>query len=209
VNQPTPTTTPEPGAAAGAQTAQAQKSPVLLAVVHANGAFSNDDCDRILAIADRQEQRQGSLKRDTINMSIRDSQVSFLDNNAETAWIYERVFKTVDHLNQQYWRFELAGSEPFQIATYTSDGHYKYHLDLGGQPPMNRRKISLSVQLSGPEDYDGGEFETLASHDPVVAPKTKGSFILFPSWVLHRVRPVTRGVRRSLVAWIVGNNPLR
>ena len=66
------------------------------------------------------------------------------------------------------------------------------------------RKISISIQLSRPEDYDGGDLELMYGTEPQKLDRTRGAFIAFPSFMLHRVTPVTRGTRWSLVAWILG-----
>jgi predicted 2-oxoglutarate/Fe(II)-dependent dioxygenase YbiX len=61
------------------------------------------------------------------------------------------------------------------------------------------------VQLSRPEDYDGGDLELFDSVSPNSVDKTRGTFVVFPSFKLHRVAPVTRGTRWSLVAWVLGD----
>jgi PKHD-type hydroxylase len=64
------------------------------------------------------------------------------------------------------------------------------------------------VQLSAPEDYDGGQLELRDGDEIVSGPRDAGTIVAFPSWVIHRVTPVTRGLRRSLVVW-VGGPPFR
>jgi len=67
------------------------------------------------------------------------------------------------------------------------------------------RKLSFSLQLSDPEDYEGGELEFLDNQDePFFAPKQKGTIVVFDSRVKHRVRKVTNGLRKSIVGWVVG-----
>ena len=89
---------------------------------------------------------------------------------------------------------------PFQIVA--DSGFYDWHTDFAGITP--RRKLSISVQLSRPEDYDGGDLELLFTSSPYKAARERGKFIVFPSFCLHRVTPVTRGTRWSLVAWVLG-----
>jgi PKHD-type hydroxylase len=63
----------------------------------------------------------------------------------------------------------------------------------------------MSIQLSPADEYDGGNLDLMLGRDALhVADRTPGAGILFPSWVMHRVSPVTRGVRRSLVVWMNG-----
>jgi len=73
-----------------------------------------------------------------------------------------------------------------------------------GEANYEPRKISLSLQLSEPSDYEGGELVLQAGDSERVAEKARGTLIAFPSFVLHRVRPVTAGVRKSLVIWVAG-----
>ena len=74
-------------------------------------------------------------------------------------------------------------------------------MDIGHNVAI-RRKLSMTVQLSPPEEYDGGELEFMIP--ALSADKSIGSLCVFPSWMLHRVRPITRGHRWSLVSWICG-----
>jgi PKHD-type hydroxylase len=100
--------------------------------------------------------------------------------------------------------FNICALEPPQLAEYTQGDEYIWHLDLGSQ--RLRRKLSASVQLSDSTDYDGGDLEFWNTE---TAPRTQGTLIVFPSYLLHRVTPVTRGTRLSLVAWAIGEEPFR
>jgi PKHD-type hydroxylase len=90
-----------------------------------------------------------------------------------------------------------------QVATYSVGEHYDWHIDLG--PGKNSsRKLSLSLQLSDSSEYEGGELEFMN-----VKEKTSreiGTLITFPAFLTHRVTPVTKGTRKSLVAWISGDS---
>ena len=69
------------------------------------------------------------------------------------------------------------------------------------------RKLSISVQLSRSEDYEGGELQFKVGSDEIVATQDPGSVIIFPSYIRHRVTPVTSGVRHSLVQWVSSDAP--
>jgi len=77
-----------------------------------------------------------------------------------------------------------------------------WHTDFAGTRPF--RKLSVSIQLSDPEDYEGGDLELLYGTEPQKLDRSRGALIVFPSFMLHRVTPVTRGARWSLVAWLLG-----
>jgi PKHD-type hydroxylase len=137
---------------------------------------------------------------------VRRSQAILLPPDPRYDWLYRRLWTAAQECNRLFFNVEITGIEPnVQLARYdaTDQGHYTWHTDFAGVRP--NRKISISVQLSAPEDYDGGELELLYSDTPQRLSKARGAFLAFPSFMLHRVTPVTRGTRWSLVAWIVGN----
>ena len=134
----------------------------------------------------------------------RKGRASFLPGEASD-WLHGRLVELLVRVNERHFRFELGGSEPPQLAEYGPGDGYDHHLDLGPGPAA-LRKLSASVQLSAPEDYDGGELE-LWNTAPVE--RAQGAAVVFPSYLVHRVAPVTRGLRRSLVIWATGRTSFR
>ena len=105
------------------------------------------------------------------------------------------------------WNFDVWGyHDDFQYTKYYGgdQGHYDWHMDLG--PNMSNRKLSCVIQLSDPSDYEGGELEFNLGYTILSVPKGKGVITFFPSFLLHRVTPVTKGTRISLVTWLCGAN---
>ena len=98
--------------------------------------------------------------------------------------------------------------EPLQFTSYASDRQefYGRHLDCsrGAWDQSTTRKLSVTLQLSHGDDYEGGDLLLHGSDRPDVAPRKKGMLVLFPSTVLHEVTPVTAGQRYSLVTWAHG-----
>lgn len=171
--------------------------------VTAEKVFTAEDCARVLALSKRRTSGVIGLVQ-TVDPEYRASDVSWIRPTKANNWIFKKTFEVVRQANQRYYRMELSGyTEPYQITEYTANGHYDWHLDFGSGP-FSVRKLSFIVQLSDPTDYDGGQVEFLYSRKPRVALKDQGSMILFPSFLLHRVKPVTRGTRFSLVGWIGG-----
>ena len=133
----------------------------------------------------------------------------WLKRTPDTYWVYARLLEHIVDLNERYWRFDLDFiGEEIQYGEYTENGHYRWHLDLGGGTSPNR-KLSCSVQLSAPDEYAGGGLEFQVGSNTVAAPRTQGTLVVFPSFLVHRVAPVTHGMRRSLVAWVSGTRPYR
>ncbi len=120
-------------------------------------------------------------------------------------WIYQRLFNMVNEANDHLWDFNLShAGEVLQYTEYPPDGgHYDWHIDCG-HGIQAQRKISVTVQLN--DDYDGGELQLWRGQTPATALKEKGTAVIFPSYMLHRVSPVTKGVRNSLVLWIGGDH---
>jgi PKHD-type hydroxylase len=82
-------------------------------------------------------------------------------------------------------------------------------MDLAAQGALSRRKVTVTVQLSEAGDYDGGELEVNLGSASRSASKQRGLLVAFPSYGLHRVRPITRGARFSLSAWLIGQTAFR
>lgn len=143
-----------------------------------------------------------------VNPDIRRSGLNWMHNNQETQWVFEKLGHIVSSLNARFFRFDLTGfGEPIQLTNYDSSEHgmYGWHVDMGPHTNAPCRKLSLVLQLSDPVEYEGGVLE-LQPHGQEVMKmrKQRGLVVVFPSWALHQVTPVTQGSRQSLVAWITG-----
>ena len=124
------------------------------------------------------------------------------------AWLYSKFESLCMQANfTTNWNFEMTGMfEPAIYLTYDSKvrGKYDYHMDVGGDGPMPFRKISGTLLVN--DDYEGGELKFQGQPKPDKdAPKLKaGTIILFPSFMIHSVQPVTKGIRNSVVLWLHG-----
>jgi PKHD-type hydroxylase len=137
---------------------------------------------------------------------IRITNVAWIKHAPETAWLYQRLEELVLRLNAEFFRYDLFGlSENFQYTVYDgSEGsHFDWHRD-NGNVHVEPRKISLSLQLSDGSAYQGCDLELHSAGHIQTAPRTRGTLIAFPSYVLHRVTPIRSGVRKSLVVWAAG-----
>ena len=166
--------------------------------------------------------KKKKLNKDDINnlKKKRDSNVSWLNDT----WIYKEIQPYIHQANSSAgWNFEWDRSEMCQFTKYKLNQYYDWHCDSWEKPyekkgPENGkiRKLSVTCQLTDGSDYKGGELEfDFRNYDPHVRDQfkhlrqakeilPKGSIIVFPSHVWHRVKPVTSGVRYSLVLWNLG-----
>lgn len=183
-----------------------------------DNAFTSEELEKIVIYCEQFEMGHGVLAG-TENLSSEESKkiaekyrvsnTKFHFRNPDTAWIFDRLNTVIQIMNEQFYGFDLNGYEKFQYTLYDGkeNGRYDYHIDttLGiiGSNEMTR-KLSLTMCLN--DTFKGGEFHiSVGSEDnPLVVPAQKGRIILFPSFVSHRVTPVTSGIRRSLVVWIMG-----
>lgn len=162
-------------------------------------AFTPEECKIIRELFTNPN--EATIANNVLNSDVRSSKVCWIHNNDEVAWIYEKLAAYIFDCNSNRYQFELTGfGEPLQLGKYEIGGHYKWHQDVG--PNYTTRKLSLVLQLTDPSEYDGGELE-FSGFDGKVN-NGIGDLILFPSYNSHRVRPVTRGERMSLVAWLSG-----
>ena len=169
-------------------------------------AFSADEIKQIIEFGDSLPQTSAVVGGNELIPDIRRSTVSWIEHTSETQWIFDRLAYVVRSLNSQYYGFDLHGfCEAIQFTTYNEEveGGYNWHLDSGVNSP-SPRKMSLVVQLSDPADYEGGDLEILTAVNPTQVNKGLGLAAMFPSFRLHRVTPVTKGIRKSLVIWITG-----
>jgi len=139
---------------------------------------------------------------------IRKSKIKFHNRTVENAWIFEKFNFAIKSLNDKFYGYNLNGYDDFQYTEYDKDGKYNWHQDMhhGDPNPLHAtRKLSLSFNLTEPDvDYEGGEFQINLGDEPLTVPLNKGRLIAFPSYIIHRVTPITKGIRKSIVIWVVG-----
>ena len=172
--------------------------------------FTPEECDKIIKKYSTKYLHDSSYidydtSKDSSN-SVRKSKVVWIEPTTENDWIYRRIHKLSSDFNDEKFKFVLDGGvQAIQFTKYDEGSHYTWHVDTGPSPEASVRKISVTVQLSDPSTYEGGNLELgLKEQDNVVALRDRGSSTLFCSLIRHRVTPVTKGTRYSLAVWITG-----
>lgn len=178
--------------------------------VYWENGFTDLEIQQIINTCESRPFKEGEVgvSEDTndVDKTVRRSKVSWLDFAQDSAWIYDKIAYIVRNLNGQYYKFDIHGFvEDMQYTVYDSKykGHYNWHRDIGNRNSAPR-KLSFVLQLSEEKDYEGGELEIFSSLEPQKIKKQKGFAVLFPSYLLHRVTPVTSGIRKTLVVWVAG-----
>lgn len=181
--------------------------------VYWDNSFTSQELDQIVLYCQEKGTEPssilGSVKKEDVE-KVRVSSVHFHHRDNNTSWIFDRLNASILLLNERFYGFNLNGYDSFQYTEYdgSRQGKYDWHMDmqLGDNTLGETRKLSIVLSLTDPKDYEGGSFQFNIGKeeepDTVVFPR--GRIIAFPSFLLHRVTPVTSGIRRSLVTWVTG-----
>lgn len=168
--------------------------------------FSDEEISWINNLKNLYPPEKAQIGDSQLEDEIRNSEIHWITYDDKSAWLYDRLTKLIMISNKDKWNFSLHSIlDSIQYTKYYDNGnHYDWHLDLG-PGSTNHRKISITVQLSDPDEYEGGDFQIMRATRVDTLPKSKGTVLLFPSYLLHRVTPVTKGIRKTLVLWVGGH----
>lgn len=171
-----------------------------------DGAFSEEELQLIEKLPEWNTLSTAVVGMDTVNPDKRITDIAWLKLTPETQFIWDKIAGVVTALNNQFFHFDINGFyEEIQLGVYDAEkgGHYGWHIDAG--PRGTPRKLSFSMLLSDPSEFEGGEFQVMIENEvPISLPQLKGRAWVFPSVCLHQVTPVTKGTRKSLVVWAGG-----
>jgi PKHD-type hydroxylase len=141
---------------------------------------------------------------------IRESRIKWLaPEDVKYQWVFAKLTSIINEVNPKFFGIELRAIEAIQLTEYDAEyvGHYGAHTDNSyGYSRSRNRKLSLVMQLTDPEEYEGGELKLYwaSLKEPAIGSKARGDMTLFRSHILHEVTPLTKGKRLSLVAWVQG-----
>jgi len=170
--------------------------------------FSKTECENIIKFCSKYPVEDATVHSSdptkATNHSIRKNFIHWIHNSPQSEPLFKKILTVCVDANKKFWKMDLHGFlEPIQFTHYKGGGdHYSWHLDLSTKN-LSKRKLSVSIQLSDPDTYEGGDLE-LQGLGRTVANKAQGNLVAFPSWMGHRETPVTAGERYSLVVWLAG-----
>jgi PKHD-type hydroxylase len=174
--------------------------------------FTPEQCQKIIDAGRRQKPQQAQVGINKpgggVDTKKRTTTISWLPFD-EMRPMYEDLNNFIQKANRNHFGFEdVEITEQAQFTEYPEGGFYDWHIDtdvnMKHEPPV--RKISMTLLLSPENQFEGGDLELMAPGKK--ANLTQGNAIIFASFLNHRVAPVTRGVRQSLVMWF-GGKPFR
>jgi PKHD-type hydroxylase len=170
--------------------------------------FTPDQCNQIIASGRSQKPHEAQVGMNKAeggtDTKKRVTTISWIPFK-EMGHMYQDLNNFIQKANENHFGFgDIRVTEPAQFTEYPQGGFYDWHMDcdvnMGHEPPV--RKISMTVLLNDPSEFEGGHLELMAPGK--FAELKQGHAICFASFLNHRVNPVTRGMRQSLVVWFGG-----
>lgn len=187
-----------------------ERTRVTFPFVWWDDTFNPEELDKIIEHCGREE----TVVATTLGgaSANRTSHIRFYGWTPESGWIFDRLMDRLCQINNRWFGFDLNGFDAFQYTEYRAEeaGKYDWHMDMCmgtdclPADMTEPRKLSLSLQLN--DGFKGGEFQVNQGREDEArtVEMKRGRLVAFPSWMIHRVTPVTEGVRRSLVVWVTG-----
>ena len=169
--------------------------------------FTTQEVDTIVNGSLEYEFQKAVIMDEGNTDKFRKSNIKWLPFDSKWEWVIDKIMSQVTEANNAIWNFELKSIiDNIQYTEYEGNGgHYDWHLDIG-PGSISHRKISITIQLSDPEEYVGGDLQIMTGSEHTTVPRGKGTVVIFPSFLLHRVVPLTSGNRKSLVLWVGGDH---
>jgi PKHD-type hydroxylase len=177
-----------------------------------SNGFNDQEIDQIISLGELADFQKGSVGgrevgHSDVRTEIRDTDIAWIQPNPETEWLYERMKQFIARINYDKFQFDIDQMQALQYGKYKENGHYAWHVDSGPNLPVHR-KLTLVLALTDPDSYEGGELLLNFSgnpENPHVMKIRRGDLIAFPSFIPHKVAPVTSGERLTLVTWATGS----
>ena len=173
--------------------------------VYYQGLFMPHEIENILGLWNNEKTIKATVSGDEkYRDELRKSSVMFIDNTPAFDWIYQKLASIAMKSNNDFYWFDLLGfHQELQLTRYSEGDFFDWHLDFG-KGEISARKLSITVQLSDENEYEGGDLQFMINEKVVNAPRKKGTIVVFPSFIIHRVTPITKGTRQSIVGWVSG-----
>ena len=164
--------------------------------------FNDEEIKHIEQLAEERDKIDATTFSGSEVRDIRKSKIVWLGFESDTEWLFKKIMDAFQEANRNCFQFDWNGeTEAIQFTEYDEryKGHYDWHIDMG--PDKQRRKFSGVIFLT--DDHEGGKLQLWEKDISKI--QKKGSMVIFPSFLLHKVTPVTKGLRKTLVCWANGD----
>jgi len=184
--------------------------PIAASFPPGHGGLTREQVAELRSVMNEDRMTQGGIgyvKGNNFDSRIRSGQVQWIMRNEIDPRIHSHLFTLASVANRERnWNFEIDGlAHALQATRYSGEAseHYDWHMDWGGGK-LGFRKISAVAHLSEESDFAGGSLQLTNGSFPIQAAQAAGTVTVFPSFLMHRVTPVTAGCRLAVVAWVLG-----
>ena len=170
--------------------------------------FTDDELDLIINIGKSQVTSEASVNDKNVPLdNVRRSKISWIRPEVQHKFIFLKISEALHKVNHAFYNYDITEIEDLQFTEYDSsyNGMYRNHTD-DGHDAEYYRKLSFTLQLSDPTEYEGGDLQLyrFKLDNPNIVQREKGLFAVFPSSTIHEVTTVTKGIRYALVGWVHG-----
>ena len=186
-------------------------------LIYRKNFLSNEECDKIIKSLDTEDLTEGELVGDyeegIINKNVRktlNKDIIFdrINKPFDDKVLFNKIESALKIANIQYFNYDVEGLDKLRFLKYGIGGRYEWHTDYG-RHECSMRKLTGIIQLSDSNDYEGGDFEfgltDTEGSGLLKGNRTKGCLLVFPSFLSHRVAPLTKGKRYSIITWLEGD----
>ena len=186
-------------------------------LIYRKNFLSNEECDKIIKSLDTEDLTEGELVGDyeggTINKNVRktlNKDIIFdrINKPFDDKVLFNKIESALKIANIQYFNYDVEGLDKLRFLKYGIGGRYEWHTDYG-RHECSMRKLTGIIQLSDSDEYEGGDFEfgltDTEGSGLLKGNRDKGCLLVFPSFLSHRVVPLTKGKRYSIITWLEGN----
>lgn len=179
-----------------------------LELIYARQFLTAEECRLLISLQEFIPMADGRIGPDsasTVNTDVR--KVKTLPLHAlgkKIEWLSSRLQSAIENFNNDFYRFDLKGFDGITLLNYDAqNSKYDQHTDIISEDSYIR-KLSVIIQLSEPTDYQGGKLEIIDGSQVIPGHSELGSINVFPSFLNHRVTPITMGQRYAIVTWAIG-----
>lgn len=177
-----------------------------------NKFFSPDEVAAIELLWNEDIAQQGTVAANSkdktggkLDLERRSAKEMFIDAD-NTEWLYDKIEKACMMVNATVFKLDIRGFKgKMRFLKYGEGDFFDWHMDYG-RSKISDRKLVVCIQLSGEDEYEGGDLQLIT--DKFSVPREKGTAAVFPSYLLHRVTRITSGCRKSLIA-LIGGPPFK
>ena len=170
---------------------------IKMTIENQSDIFSNEDVDKVIELGDALAHVEGLIIGDKVDHRVRDAKIAWVHPNPDTWWIFDKAIKVFKS------GLPFSTLQSMQYTVYYKGGHYDWHRDLGDGDAIMKARVNAGVlQLSDPSEYGGGILQIKTDKEKIIdVMKQKGMVTSFPVDTLHKVTPVTSGIRKTLIMW--------